>query len=300
MQDRETLTLDTFEQPQTEQSGDVYLEPTQEQVEQVEPQSSSNAEEEARKLGWKSAEEYKGDEKYWVPADEFLHKVETDLATQNGVIRRQLRQQEKQAKEHQETIQRIVELHKKDREEAAEKARQQALDDVRKKHKDAVVNGDVEEAEKYAVEAAQYYQPQVNPNQEAANRWLAENQDWYNKAGNEAMTAAMNGLHDKYLQQGYSFVQALDMAGQNVKQEFKQRFTPEPKRANVSPPAAMISPQARKPVSDPYSVSNLTNDAREEYKAFMARLDSLSDNDKQAYSKMWLDNAKEETGLFKG
>ena len=218
--------------------------------------------------------------------------MEHDRALQNGVIKRQLREQKKQAEKYQKAMQEVIDLHKKDKAEAearAEKrAREEALKEIDDKHQQAVIDGDVEAARKYAVEAAQYIQPQVNPNQPAADRWAASN-DWYNQPGNEVMTNAMNGLHAQYSNQGMSFDAALQQAENTLKAspEFRHKFTPEPVRANVQPPV-MTAPQAKRPVSDPMSTSNLNDVGMAAYNDFIEMIPS---DQREAYSKVWLKHA---------
>ena len=93
MENRETLTLDSFQQP------DVCAGNTANRGSSIwgtaEAQISAEQLEEAKDLGWKSQEEYKETLITGYQLDQFLDKVENDLGTQKGVIKRQLRGAEK-------------------------------------------------------------------------------------------------------------------------------------------------------------------------------------------------------------
>ena len=69
--------------------------------------------------------------------------------------------------------------------------------------------------------------------------------------------------------------------------EFRYKFTPEPTRANVQPPV-MTAPQAKRPVSDPMSTSNLNDAGKAAYDAFIEMIPS---SERETYSKAWLKHA---------
>lgn len=140
---------------------------------------------EARKFGWVSKDEFKGDESQWRDADAFLQRGKEI----NGFLRNDLAKLETAHRKEIEDIQKSVKQLTEFYQESNKKAYQRAVDDLKKAKAVAITEGDgervteIEEQIEKVKEASQTAEkPQENQSPQQNDReyydWLKEN-PWY-------------------------------------------------------------------------------------------------------------------------
>lgn len=120
--------------PEVETPGTEAVE-SAERVETTEA-SEPTAEDRARSMGWVPAEEFRGDPKRWVSADEFVRRGENEMP----ILRERLRKFEADKRELELTVRDLHSHYRK----SEERAYLKALNEVRAETRRAVESGDVE------------------------------------------------------------------------------------------------------------------------------------------------------------
>jgi hypothetical protein len=200
------------------------------------------AEEKARKFGWTPKEDFKGDEKQWRTAEEFLQRGEEI----NGFLRKDLeRIQGKNLTLEQELkeVRKAVEEFKGFHEKTAETAYKKALAELQAKKKEAIVVGDGETVIDVENQIEELKEQRVKPEpkktedstdvpdaiyQEQFITWQAEN-PWFQK--DSALRAAASGFADevKYENPNLKGKAFLEAVTEKVKGAFPDRFDVSPR-----------------------------------------------------------------------
>lgn len=112
-----------------------------------ETEANAELEQEAREVGWRPQEEFKGDPDKWLPAKDYLQKAETMLPILRGNLKTLKKELKDRDQKHiaelaaiKGTLGEVREFYSK----AEERAYERAVKDVRAQMKQAVAEGDTE------------------------------------------------------------------------------------------------------------------------------------------------------------
>jgi hypothetical protein len=226
----------------------------------------NEAEAKARRLGWVSKDEFKGDPDKHRSAEEFLQRGETILPIlqrDNKKLHDTVGRLEKKLEETTETLKTFSEFASKAEERAYKKARTE----LEAKLDTAISTADVEQARQIRKEMAdletdppkppkkdpkpvgQPDQPQVDPEIQA---WISEN-DWFNKS--QALRGYASETYGELEKAfpGKSRSELLAETKQRTVERFPEKFGVNPKRegaAAVAAPGGVAS--QRKPAGKTY------------------------------------------------
>lgn len=198
--------LDSQEEDQDEPSGE---------------EKPDDAEDRARKMGWKPQEEYQGKDE-WVDAETFLSRSENDPAE----LKKSLRAMERNFSKLEKNTEAIIAHQSREVEEAQKRAYAQALRDVESRLSQAVEDGDQEGINK-AIKARDQIkeaqaQPTKQPNnadQAAVEEWKADN-PWFDE---DPYLADYAGKYEESLaRKGVPIKERLEKTTEYMKKRFPE------------------------------------------------------------------------------
>jgi hypothetical protein len=215
----------------------------------------------ARRLGWVSKEEFKGDPDKHRSADEFLERGETILPIlqrDNKKLHDTVGRVEKELRETRETLQSFSEFASK----AEERAYKKAKAELEAKLDGAIATADVDEARRIRKDMAELEvdppkpakrepKPVGEPDRPAVDAeiqsWI-DNNDWFNKSAalRSYMSEEFGELEKRH--PGTSKAEILAEAKRRTVDKFPEKFGVNPKRegaASVATPSG-DSPRAKK------------------------------------------------------
>lgn len=195
---------------------------------QEQNEEDQSPEERAARMGWKPQDEYKGNDE-WVPAEDFIKKVEEETP----YLKKALRAIERKYEKLEKTTE-AIHAHTQRQIEAAEKqAYEKALKEVQDEMAQAVEAGDVEAVNKALEKRDKVVsQPKSDPNVEIVNQWKANN-EWF---GNDpALTQAAAAYTDILAQQGKSVQEQLEGAEAYIKETFPHKFKEDKRTPRKAP-----------------------------------------------------------------
>lgn len=201
------------------------------------------SEEQARRLGWKSKDEYKGDQANWRDWQDFLNEDLSNapqLKATVKLLKRRLDQADRKAKQFETTLKEATEYFSK----AEQRAYDRAVSDLRAKQRAAVAVGDedafdaaadeLDKLNKDAKDGKAPKAPEVDPQvQKTFRKWERDN-DWYGK--DRAMTAfadAEAAAMGSYVENDMDPDEYLEELSARVKKEFAHKFELPKKRSAV-------------------------------------------------------------------
>ena len=197
---------------------------TPESTPPVEEKKTDIFEEKAIAMGWRPLEEWDGSEEDFIDAKEFVRRQ--PLFDKIAYQHKELKQ-----------LQQAFEAFKVHHSRVKENEYSRALETLKKARKEALASGETEQAlaiedkmdelkeqqEEFVQESSKQTQPttpaQVNP---AFTDWLRVN-SWYQK--DTAMTAYADKIGIELHNKGYTNDEVLKMVSNEVKKEFKHKFT---------------------------------------------------------------------------
>ncbi len=217
----------------------MTAEADQEIIEAEPPADANETEAKARRMGWRPKEEYKNDRREWIDAETFVKQAEEELPRMkhaNQTMARKLDQMEKTQQEilaHQE---RQIAQTRKD-------AYEQAQRDIEARHKEAVIAGDADGAEK-ALKAATALKVQADTpppaarmssrDQDVVNEWIGDNQ-WY--SSDPIMADYATKYEAGLAKQGIPLAERLEKTTEYIKRKFPQEFEMDDDDAEDQEPA---------------------------------------------------------------
>ena len=191
-----------------------------------------DVEKEARMLGWRSQEEYKGPG--WKPAEDWVAEKKTTLTTEVRALRQTLNQQSK-------SVDALL-AHQARKEEADRKAGyEQAMREINSRIADAAKVGNVTAINELntarenlvRVDEAQRIQHQNTITQEPAevSDWKSKN-DWFNK--DDDLTRYAKAYELELTQKGVPLATRLQMTAEKVKLAFPYKFDQQRRTQNTT------------------------------------------------------------------
>lgn len=201
------------------------------------------SEEQARRLGWKPEDEYKGDKTKWRDWQDFLNEDLSNapqLKATVKLLKRRLDQSDRQLKAMKSTLDEAKDYFSK----AEARAYDQAVADLEEKQRAAVSVGDedafdaaaakLKKLNKDVIDGKAPKAPEIDPQvQKQFRKWERDN-DWYGK--DEAMTAYADRVANKmgsYADNDMEPDEYLDELTERVKKEFSHKFELPRKRSAV-------------------------------------------------------------------
>lgn len=147
-----------------EQIEDVLV---REQEVSTEAQGNPDVEAQARRMGWRPVEEFKGDKTRWVDANEFVRRGTEELPIMRERLRKSDRQIEDMSKQLREASETLVDLTERTRraEEAAYKRARRELEEEREQ---AVQSGDMDRFRRVDKDLADLAPPAPAPQRQPA------------------------------------------------------------------------------------------------------------------------------------
>lgn len=195
--------LENDQELDQETDEELDQEGTDQDADQEDDQESGDAdvESKARRMGWVPRDEYRGNQKRWVDAKEFVRRGENELP----ILRERLRRQDDTIAEMQATFKEFKEHHTK----SVQRAYQKAARDLEERRRAAVETGDVEQFDKVQKEMDELQEEfsvqgtakkdeggderREQPEHPYYQEWLGKNQ-WY-KTDQEAHEYANSVAH---------------------------------------------------------------------------------------------------------
>jgi regulator of replication initiation timing len=237
--------LQQFQEPAAEP--EKAAEPEAKPVEEV---KADPLVEKARSSGWRPKEEFEGDPDQWVDAGEFVRRKP---------LFDQIHQLKKEVKSRAEQIEQVSQYAAK----AAEKARQQLLEELESKKREAFQNADYDafaqaDAELKKAEA----QPELVAEQKAPEipqelqDFTTRNERWFDK--DRAMTVYALAEAERLKAEGVPYGEMLKRVEQEVRREFAHKFT----NPNKEKAAAVVPDGGEKVGKGKLTHNDLTRDER--------------------------------------
>lgn len=188
----------------------------------IAPVEVNETEQEARTLGWKAQDEYKGEG--WKPAEEYVAAKKTTLTTEVRALRNSLGQQQK-------AVEAVLAMQAR-KEEADRKAGyEQAMREINSRMTQAVKSGDAGAVNELATardNLVRYDETQKLQQQQVAQQdppevaaWKADN-EWFSK--DEDMADFAKQHEAKLTRQGIPLQTRLEMTAKKVKEVFPYKF----------------------------------------------------------------------------
>lgn len=237
--------LQQFQEPAAEP--EKAAEPEAKPVEEVKADPLTDK---ARASGWRPKEEFEGDPDQWVDAGEFVRRKP---------LFDQIHQLKKEVKSRAEQIEQVSQYAAK----AAEKARQQLLEELEAKKREAFQNADYDafaqaDAELKKAEA----QPEPVAEQKAPEipqelqDFTTRNERWFDK--DRAMTVYALAEAERLKAEGVPYGEMLKRVEQEVRREFAHKFT----NPNKSKAPAVTEDNGEKPGKGKLTYNDLSRDER--------------------------------------
>ncbi len=238
---------------------------------------------EARKLGWKSADEFQGDPAKLVDAKTFVERGEEMLP----LLKRQLADAKKEQAQLKRTMRQFAEFHNK----TEERAYARAMEDLQKRQDDAVEVGDVQAARKVtedmrALEREVASKPKIElPDDDDAavlaeapakiQKWV-EDSEWYFK--DEGKTKYADLQSDMLIKKHgalHKFPGGLDAALKEIEARVDAKFSDRP-------PTVTNGVGNRAPAKGGKSYADLPAEAKRQCDRFVKTIPGFT---KEAYVK---------------
>lgn len=236
-------------------------------------------EREARRQGWRPADEFRGNEADWVDAATYVRRgkeIRAHVKAENERLARELSEAKATIGEMKGTIEEIREYHA----QMEERAIATAIERMKKERRAAVAAGDnalaadiddeiqeLKDAPRMATKVGEKKDKKEDPpvaNQKPAEitAWEHENAHWYNSdPENEDLVAYANGLAQKIgARTDLSLVEKGEELTRRVKATFPDRFGGSKPRAGVTPGGGEGGGSRRKSNN---SVESLPDDAKQ-------------------------------------
>ena len=195
------------------------------------------AEDKAIRLGWKPREEYSGDEKRWVDAEEFLRRGEEILPivrAEKKKLEELVEKQRSELAEMRKTFGEFKAYHSK----TEQRAYKAAMRDLEERQAEAVGRNDLKAVREITKEIATLDKdmktddddnPYASPDHaKLLNSWQGENQ-WF--GSDKVMTAAANAIADDLEAQGVRGAEQLAEVTKRIKAEFPHKFENQRRQA---------------------------------------------------------------------
>lgn len=266
-------------------------------------QDSVAIERQARRLGWRPIEEYKGPADKWVDAAEFVRQADEDLPR----IRHANKTLERTVKRLEDGMQEVINHQQRQEQAAYERGRQDQLREAEARHKQAVEAGDTAGAEKALKDVVAASKPAapaapkaggLTPEQSAIiDDWKGEN-PWFGL--DAVMTDAAKKQQAIYQNQGMSLEESLERTTLYIQRKFPQEFEemPPSRQDDIENPPPRRQPPAmgqrrnssvRTPPAKPKagSYEALTPEARVQCDRFVAAKGKTPEAQKLARAE-WL------------
>lgn len=227
----------------------------------------------ARNLGWKPLDQFKGDEKDFIDASEFVRRGEEVLP----IMKAANSKLEKQVQRLEKTLEKFAEHHSKTEARAYERA----LSDLEARQAEAVEANDhaaVKEITKEMValekEVAKPKADETDDGEEAFNDWKAEN-PWFDK--DKGLRAAAIGIAEEIKNDFKDPVKQRAEVVKRIKADFPEKFT-NPRRTQ----AAAVEGVGAGPKSTGKSYADLPAEAKKMCDEFVRDIKGFS---KEKYVK---------------
>ena len=231
-----TKFQEEFDEPENDQE----LEQQSQADDEGDPEPS---EEQARRLGWKPKDEFKGDASQWRDWQDFLNEDLSNapqLKATVKLLKRRLDQTDRRYKKLESTLDEAKEYFSK----AEQRAYDRAVADIKAKQRAAVALADedaydeadeeLKQLEKDAKAGKTAKAPEVDPEVTKTFRKWERDNDWYGT--NEVMTAAADAIAKKmgsYSDNDMDPDEYLEELTARVKKEFPHKFELPKKRSAV-------------------------------------------------------------------
>lgn len=183
----------------------------------------------AREMGWKGKDQFKGDEKDFIDASEFVRKSEEVLP----IMRAHNAKLEKQVQKLERTLEKFAEHHSR----TEQRAYARAMADLEARQAEAVEANDVAAVRQITKEitdlekdAAKGSKVDAEDGEDLFEAWKAEN-PWFDK--DEALQAAAIGIAEKIKNDFPDPVKQRAEVAKRVKAAFPEKFT-NPRRTQPS------------------------------------------------------------------
>jgi len=208
----------------------------------------------AKKDGFMTKDEWiasgKDPDEYMTP-EEFARVGEL----RDGDMTRQ--QLSKQLVQQQAVMKEILANQQKSIQDAANRAKQEALAELEAKKKEAIEYGDAEKAVELEreiiknVTAEEPQEPEVNPVEQSMSQWYSKNDDWYGT--HSGATDLLNVELKRAERQGLPFEDGIRQAEGAVKKQFGYLFGEQAQEKPKAPRS--VSTQTRKPAKQSQKLS---------------------------------------------
>lgn len=229
------------------------------------------SEEQARRLGWKPKDEFKGDESQWRDWQDFLNEDLSNapqLKATVKLLKRRLDQADRRARKIEQTLEESKGYWSRTEERAYNKA----VADIRKTMRQAAAIGDTETYNEAEAELDEITEEKTKAPAQTAKmaeddrtfrKWKREN-DWYET--DDAMTGAADRIAQKmgpYAETGMEWDEYLEELTARVKKEFPHKFAaPVKKRSAVEGVAETRSTKGQE------TFDNLPSEWKQQFKRF--------------------------------
>lgn len=227
-----------------ESGDDQELEQQSQADDESDPEPS---EEQARRLGWKPKDEFKGDASQWRDWQDFLNEDLSNapqLKATVKLLKRRLDQTDRRYKKLESTLDEAKDYFSK----AEQRAYDRAVSDIKAKQRAAVALADedayeaadeeLKQLEKDAKAGKPAAKPEADPEMQRVYRKWKRDNDWYGV--DEAMTVVADKIADKLIATGFDgrndpeeFTEFMGEITARVKKEFPHKFELPKKRSAV-------------------------------------------------------------------
>lgn len=218
-----------------------------EQVQDTAPEPS--IEDNAREMGWRPKEEFKGPEEKWVDAETFVKRGEEILPILRANSKKD-REALDAAKAEIAEMKRVFGEFKQYHSQTEQRAYQRAMRDLEARQAEAVEAGDVNEVRKITKEMTDLSKdvrtddqgsPYAGPDHaKALNQWKGDN-PWF--GSDSVMTAAANAIADELEASGVKGAEQLAEVGKRIRAEFPHKFENERRKQPAAVEGAVTPPR---------------------------------------------------------
>lgn len=229
-----------------------------------------STEEKAKRMGWVSEENFKGDKERWIDAEKFVERGENELP----IMRERMRKMDGTIVGLNNTISNMKDTFGKFQEHQADvskRAYNRAMKDITNRQREAVEKGDTDSFDKAEKEKDDLVLeiPDVpvgnQPAEAEFNQWVASN-NWFNEPDLQKYASTMS----VYIQDqtGLTGVELYD----EVKKEVELRFPDRFKNKRRSEPTAVVGGGEAPAKPGKQTFNNLPKDAQEMCNQFIKEI----------------------------
>lgn len=258
--------------------------PVEGEVEQV---ATESPEDQAKRMGWKPEEDYKGPEGKWVDAESFLDNTENDPAQ----LRRSLRTIERNYQKMEKGMDALISHQDRQVEQAKEDAYAKAAADHEAKFMQAIEDGD-EEA------AAQLYQEKQAPKEQgqdsAVNVWANKPENAWFKT-DKKMNEDANRRALALTNEGVETPEMLKQVDEFIRETYPAAF-PKARKAPKTVNGGNRNGVVVKHTVEPFSYEALNQESRGHCDGFVRMMKGKGFNEEKARAE-FLECSREE--MFK-